>query len=351
MTDGTWTPASTPPQPQPAATAAATPRKRSAVTILTVILLVLSIAANVVLLAAVIGLATMVGASLTGGGIDDNYLERVVEKGPASHKIAVIRVEGLIYDPLVAAVHSQVRRAARDDDVKAVILRINSPGGYLSASDMLYHEIQSFREETGKPVIAAMDGVAASGGYYAACATETIVAQQTTITGSIGVIAQYYFLSGLLQDKLGIHTVTLKMGDQKDWPNMLSAGMTAEQTEYIMTALLEPGYNRFVDVVAEARKTDRQKILTLATGRIFIAAEAKANGLIDEIGYFERAVEIAKERAGLAEARVVEYVQPFGLFDLLGASAKTGALIDLRPETLTALVTPSPRVMTLWTGQ
>lgn len=354
MSDGSWTsPSPAPPAPQAAAPAPApaAPRRRSALTVVAVVLLVLSVVANAVLVLAVIGLTAMVGGSLTGGAVDDNYLERVVEKGPAAHKIAVIRVEGLIYDPLVGSVQRQLRRAALDDRVKAVIIRINSPGGYLTASDMLYHAVKSFREQTGKPVIASMDAVAASGGYYTACGADTIVAQRTTVTGSIGVIAQYYFLNGLLQDKLGIHMVTLKMGEQKDWPNMFSDGMTPEQTAYLMGSLLEPGYNQFVDVVAEARKTDRAGILKLATGRIFMAADAEANGLIDEIGYFERAVEIARERAGLRAARVVEYVQPFGFLDLLGASARPQALIDLRPETLTALVSPSPRVMALWTGQ
>jgi len=272
----------------------------------------------------------------------------VIERGPSSQKIAVIRIEGLIYEPLVARVRSKLDRAARDDDVVAVILRIDSPGGYLTASDMLYHEIRSFARETDKPVVAAMDAVAASGGYYAACAAGDVVAQRTTVTGSIGIIAQYFFLSGLLEDKLGIRTVTLKMGDQKDWPNMFAADITPEQSEYIMTTLLRPGYDQFVDVVAEARGMDRQEVLRLATGRIFMAREAKQCGLIDEIGYFERAVEIAKERAGIDRARVVELIRPFGFFDLFSLSTKAKSLLDLGPESLPAL--SSPRIMYLWTG-
>ena len=354
MADGPWTPGpagpvSSAPQGVPNNPA---PRKRTSVlAVLVGVLLVLSIVANAVLLVAVIGMATALGGSLGGGGIDDTYLERVVHRGPSSRKIAVIRIEGIIYDPLVASVQKKLDRAARDEDVKAVIIRINSPGGYLTASDMLYQAIRSFAQETGKPVVAAMDGVAASGGYYAACAADHIVAQRTTVTGSIGVIAQYFFLSGLLQDKLGIRTVTLKMGDQKDWPNMMAADMTPEQRDYIMGALLEPGYDQFVEVVAGAREMDREKVLALATGRIFMARDAQANGLIDEVGFFGRAVEIARERAGIEEARVVEYIQPFGFLDLFGVSGRAASLLNLTPDTILSLVAPSPQVMCLWTGR
>jgi len=350
MTHGSWAPDGTVPgPPQPPAPLEPRPKKRTSVlAALAVILLVLSIAANGVLLIMVIGLVAALRGSLAGGGVEDAYLERVIERGPSSKKIAVIRIEGLIYEPLVAQVGAKLKRAARDDDIKAVILRIDSPGGYLTASDMLYHEIRSFAQETGKPVVAAMDSVAASGGYYAACAADDIVAQRTTVTGSIGVIAQYFFLSGLLEDKLGIRTATLKMGDQKDWPNMFAPDITPEQSEYIMTTLLQPGYDQFVDVVAEARQMDRDEVVRLATGRIYMAGEARECGLIDEIGYFERAIEIAKERAGIQRARVVELFQPFGFLDLFRLSAKANSLLDLGPENLPAL--SSPRIMYLWTG-
>jgi protease-4 len=193
-----------------------------------------------------------------------------------------------------------------------------------------------------------MDAVAASGGYYIACAADKIVAQQTTVTGSIGVIGEFFFLSGLLKDKLGVQVVTLKMGDQKDWPNMFGADLPAEQRQYLMDSLLRPGYDRFVDVVAESRDLQRDAVLKLATGRIFMASEARENGLIDEVGYFERAIQIAKDRAQIAEARVVEYVLPFRLLDILGVQAKQTNLLNLTPEKLAGLA--SPRVMYLWTG-
>ncbi|MBE3070295.1 MAG: signal peptide peptidase SppA, partial [Planctomycetes bacterium] len=255
---------------------------------------------------------------------------------------------GIIDEMMASAVHRQIERAANDPKVRAVILKINSPGGGLTASDNIHHDVKTLLVDRNKPVIAAMGGVAASGGYYVACSADQIVAQQTTITGSIGVIAQFYFLNGLLKDKLGITPVTLKMGRQKDWPNMFAADMTPEQQDYLLNTLLKPGYDQFVDIVAEARGMRRDKVLELATGRIFMAKEAKQTGLIDEIGYFERAVELAKEKAGVPRARVVEYVQPFNFAELFGASAQSKALFDLKPEKLAALA--SPKVMYLWTG-
>ncbi len=353
MTDDAYTPGSpTGPGAGPGAgpppPASSPPRRRGrAWAIVATVLLVLSVGANAVLLLLVIGLAGMLGTQFSGRTVEDAFLERTVDRGPSGTKIAVVRVQGLIEETLAERVRAQLDRARRDDAVVAVVLRINSPGGYLTASDALYHHVQVFTEETGKPVVAAMDAVAASGGYYAACAADTIVAQRTTVTGSIGIVAQYFFLNELMEDKLGIQSVTLKRGRQKDWPNMFSAEMTAEQRDYIMEALLDPGYDQFVDVVAEARGMDHQDVLDLATGRIFMGPEARERGLVDEIGYFGRAVDIAREKAGVARARVVEYVRPFGLMDMFGLTAKAESLLDLRPETLAG----PPRIMYLWTGR
>ncbi len=326
------------------------PRRRGgAWTVIATILLALSAVANGVLLLTVIGLAAGFSASLAGGVTEAELIERVVQKGPASSKIAVLRIEGIIDETAAESLLKQIERAADDPRVKAVILRINSPGGGLTASDMIYHDLTTYLADADKPIIAAMDSVAASGGYYVACAADRIIAQPTTITGSIGVIAQLFFLQGLMQDKLGITPVTLKMGDQKDWPNMFgAAGLADDQREYLMKSLLEPGYERFVDVVAEGRAMDRNDVLRLATGRIFLAPEALQVGLVDEVDYFDRAVEAAMEAAGIDEARVIEYVEPFSLGNLLGLSAKAGRALDLAPEKLASLA--SPKVMYLWTG-
>ena len=321
-------------------------RRRSIWAILATILLLLSVLVNVVLLVAVIALAS----SLVVGGIGEAPInELVIQKGPASTKIAVIRLEGIIDEEMVRSLGKQTWRAAEDNNVKAVILLIDSPGGGLTASDALHHQVKTRLADRGKPVIVAMDSVAASGGYYVACAADTIVAQPTTITGSIGVVAQFFFLNTLMTDKLGITPVTLKMGEQKDWPNIFGdTDLSEEQRWYLMDTLLAPGYERFVDVVAEGRAMDRDRVLELATGRIFMAPEAREVGLVDEVGYFERAVEIAKEAAGVERARVVEYVEPFNFSRLLGLSAKAERMMNMTPERLAALA--SPKVMYLWTG-
>jgi len=335
-----WCGPAAPPQPQK-------PRRRvSVVTVLALVFLGLSLAANAVLIIGLVAVAGLSDFGGTGFGEETAFVERVVEKGPSSHKIAVIRVEGFIEESMAESLRRQMQRAARDDAVKAVILRINSPGGGLTASDMIYHNAKTILKD--KPVVAAMDSVAASGGYYIACAADKIVAQHTTVTGSIGIIGEFFLLGGLLKDKLGVQVVTLKMGEQKDWPNMFAAEMPPEQRDYLMDTLLRPGYDRFVDTVSAARKIKRDELLRLATGRVFMATEAKKNGLIDEVGYFERAVEIAKEKAEVTEARVVEYVQPFRLFDILGAEAKTDSLLNLSREKLSNLA--APRIMYLWTG-
>jgi protease-4 len=314
----------------------------SALTVIALVLLGLSLAANAVLVIALVAMAGFSGVGYT----EEAYVEHVIEKGSSSNKIAVIRVEGIIEESMAEALRLQLQRAAHDRSVKAVILRINSPGGGLTASDMIYHDVKTILEE--KPVIAAMDSVAASGGYYVACAADKIVAQHTTVTGSIGVIGEFFFLSGLLKDKLGVQVVTLKMGEQKDWPNMFAADMPPEQRDYLMDTLLRPGYDRFVDTVSEAREIKRDEVLKLATGRVFMAPEARKNKLIDEIGYFDQAIKIAEQEAGISGARVVEYIQPFRLFDILGVNAKTDTLLNFSREKLSNLA--SPRIMYLWTG-
>jgi len=318
------------------------------VRVLLVVILALSVLVNGILLAAVLGLVGM----LSLGGTEDAYVERVIERGPASQKIAVLRVEGFIDEMMAESLHAQMVRAAEDKRVKAVILRIDSHGGGLTASDMIHNDVRTILAK--KPVVAAMDAVAASGGYYVACSAGHVVAQPTTVTGSIGVIAEFFFLKGLLTDKLGVQTVTLKMGSQKDWPNMFAADMPPEQQEYIMTALLKPGYDQFIDIVTKSRKMPRDKVVGLATGRIFLAKEAKDTGLIDDIGYFDHAIKVAKQKAGITDARVVEYIMPFHLLDLLAASSASSRtplgldLKDLKPEKLASLA--APRVMYLWTG-
>ncbi len=320
-----------------------TPRRgRSVWAVVATILLVLSALANVFLF------LLLIAAVSFGGAEADALRQHVVREGNAGRTIVVIRVEGVIFDEMVEGVARRIRRAAEDDDVKAVILRINSPGGSLTATDQIFHLLQERLE--GKPIVAAMESVAASGGYYVACSAEKVLAQPTTITGSIGVIAQFFFLEGLMQDKLGVTPVTLKKGEQKDWPNIWTdKGLTDAQRDYLMETLLDPGYERFVEVVQEGRGLDPAEVRRLATGRIFLGPEAQGLGLVDEVGYFEQAVEAAEALAGITEARVIEYRDIPTLADVLSLGLQARSpLEDLRPENLAALA--SPKRMYLWTG-
>jgi protease-4 len=313
-------------------------KRRGVLTVIALVLLGLSVIANAVLIVALVVVAGFSSLSSIDGfayGEESAFIEHVIEKGPASHKIAVIRIDGIIEESMAESLHQQLLRERPGELIRR-----------MTASDMIYHDVQTILDE--KPVVAAMDSLAASGGYYIACAADKIVAQHTTITGSIGVIGEFFCLGGLLNDKLGVKVVTLKMGDQKDWPNMFGADIPPEQREYLMDSLLRPGYDRFVDTVAEARELKRDEVLKLATGRVFMAPEAKKNKLIDEIGYFERAVEIAKEQARISDARVVEYVQPFSLLNILGVQAKTDSVLNLNRDKLAGLA--APRIMYLWTG-
>ncbi len=335
-----------PPRTPPPRLPPGPPRKRGGVwAVVATILLLLSLITNGVLLLGILVMAIGASGGAPGPG---KLIERTVEDGPAGVKIVVIRIAGVIGDEMVAYVDPRLRRAAEDNAVKAVILRIDSPGGGLTASDQIHHLVASRLD--AKPVVAAMDSVAASGGYYVACAADEILAQPTTITGSIGVIGQFFFLRNLMADKLGVVPVTLKMGEQKDWPNIFEqTQMTPAQRDYLMESLFEPGYERFVSVVAAGRGMTEGEVRPLATGRIFIAPEALDAGLIDEVAYFETAVQRAMDLAAVQEARVVEYETPFGLGDLFRITAKAERALDTDAEDLAALATP--RAMYLWTGQ
>ena len=322
-------------------------RRRGVWSIIATVLLVISVLVNVGLFAAVAGLTVLVAPGFGGESLLE---ERVIESGPAGDKIAVIRIDGILDDETVERISPMIEKAAKDDNVKAVILRVDSPGGGITASDVLHHKLSDLGDK--KPIVTAMEGIAASGGYYIACASDYIVAQPTTITGSIGIIAEFFFLNTLMKDKLGVTPVTLKIGEKKDWPNMFGASdITPEQKDYFEKSLLKPGYDRFVDVVVEGRKEaklTKEELLPIANGAVYSAEKAKELKLIDEIGYFETAVDAAKSLAKISDARVVEYRHPPGLSDLLGIGFQAKAALDLRPEKVSALA--APRIMYLWQG-
>lgn len=210
---------------------------------------------------------------------------------------------------LIALIREQLDLASEDRNIRSVILRINSPGGDVTACDIINHEISNFRKKRkNTPIIAELMDVAASGGYYVAVASDKIVAHPTTVTGSIGVISYNINASGLM-DKIGISDQTIKSGDKKDIGTPLRH-MT-EDERMILQSVIDSMYERFLDVIVEGRKDlaslDRSELKKIADGRIYTAEQALRLKLIDKVGYLDDAIAMAKESAGIKEATIVTY--------------------------------------------
>jgi len=321
---------------------AKTPRKGSGWRIFWGIILALSVMANIALFLMLMGVIALFATGSRG-----ILTEEVIRKGPRKNKIAVISVEGIIYGEQAKNVYRQLNAARQDRSVKGLIVRVNSPGGTISGSDQIYREILKYRKETGKPVIAFMQGVAASGGYYTSVACQKIIAEPTTITGSIGVISWYFVVKELLEKKLGILPVVVKSGEKKDWPSSFEEPNEI-YTQYIQDKLIKPAFERFVKVVAEGRKDSLtlDKIRELADGSIYGAEEAKKENLIDDIGYLDDAIELVKKLAKIDRARVVEYRKPFSLTSFL--SYRKPNFLKIDRTTLYELSTP--QVLYLWSA-
>jgi protease-4 len=246
-------------------------------------------------------------------------LEETVVQGKGRDKILLLDITGFLsdlppwkpYSPTVTTlndVKEKLRKAEKDPLIKGVILRINSPGGTVTASDTIFEEIRRFKEEKKIPVIAQMMDTAASGGYYAALAADQIAAQPTTITGSIGVMIQKFNLEELLA-KIGIANTPVTSGIHKDIGSPFRA-QTAEEKE-ILQKTIDSLYHRFVETVVNNREElSREEVLTLADGRIYTADLALEKGLIDRIGYLNESIEEVKKLAKIEKARVVVYHLP-----------------------------------------
>jgi len=316
-----------------------TPKKRIGWRVFWGIILGLSVLANIALFLMLIGL---VAVFVTGQkGI---FTEEVIQAGPRTTKIAVIAVRGIIDGEQAQDIYRQLKRASDDKRVKGLILRVNSPGGTISGSDQICNEIRKYREKEDKPVVAFMQGVAASGGYYVSVACDKIIAEPTVITGSVGVIAGHFVLQELLEEKLGIQPAIFKSGQKKDWPSPFQP-VTEEQRQYIQDKLINPAYNRFVQVVADGRETlTLADVKRIADGSIYGAEEALSEKLIDKIGYIDEAIEQVKLLAGIEKAQVVEYRKPFSFADFLGSRSRN--ILKINKNTLYELSTP--QILYLW---
>jgi len=243
--------------------------------------------------------------------------EVILIKSPAKEKILILDISGLISTSLspglferegdiISRVYYRLEKTSEDKRVKAVILRLDTPGGEVTASDIIYNEILKFKEKTGIPVVGLMMGLATSGGYYVASACDYIIAHPSTITGSIGVISIFPNLEELFT-KIGIKVNVIKSGEMKDSGSAFRD--LTEEEKKIFQGVIDELHQKFLDVVYQKRKSSLslEELKKIADGRIYTASQAYALKLIDEIGYFDTALKKALSLASLKEAKVIAY--------------------------------------------
>lgn len=243
-------------------------------------------------------------------------------RGWSSDKIAIIEVEGLLANAQTSGMFfgprenhlslfsQQLERAADDSAVKAVVLRVNSPGGTVTASDAMYQLVQRFKKKTGKPVIASCQEVAASGAYYVSCASDTIVAQPTSVVGSIGVIFSSFNVAGTM-NLIGVKPEVVKSGRLKDMASPFKP-LEGEERQLVQD-MLDEYHRRFIAVVVEGRRFPSDaSVVDKTDGRVFTGEQAKRLGLVDQLGLLEDAIDLARTRANAPNARTVMYRRPYG---------------------------------------
>lgn len=301
------------------------------------------------------------GIKITPVPADQTLQERIVDRDKAwtSNRIAILDISGVLMnnpkpgllsegEHPVSLFVEKLAAAERDDRVKAVIVRVNSPGGTVTASDTLFSEINNFKKKSGKPVIAFFQDVAASGGYYLSCAADEIIAQRTSVTGSIGVIMQMFNFTGSMA-KLGMTADAITSGAHKDTGTPFRP-MRKEERD-LLQKLVDGFYEQFVDAVASGRpKLSRDQVRSLADGRVYSADQALEAGLIDRIGTLHDAIDAAKQRAKITSAHAVAYRRPGDWTPNIYAQPPRGEpqTLNLFNVTLPDLFTTEPRFMYIW---
>ncbi|TKB77242.1 MAG: signal peptide peptidase SppA [Nitrospira sp.] len=228
-------------------------------------------------------------------------------------RIALIRVEGVILDSQTTI--GELKRFSENPSIKAIVIRIDSPGGGVVPSQEIYNAVKRVRSKHNKAVIASMGSVAASGGYYIAAATDRIVANPGTLTGSIGVIMETANVEGLLQ-KIGVEGVVIKSGKYKDVGSPLRK-MSADERG-LLQGVMDDVHKQFIEAVAEGRSLELRAAQALADGRIFTGRQAKEAKLVDELGDLEDAIQLAAEVVGIeGEPKVIEPRRRFSLREVL----------------------------------
>ncbi|MCF8080110.1 MAG: signal peptide peptidase SppA [Desulfobacterales bacterium] len=238
------------------------------------------------------------------------------------HKVGIIEIEGVILD--ARTVLEDLKRFREEDSVRAIVLRIDSPGGVVGPAQEIYREVRKTRDE--KTVIASMGSIAASGGYYVAAAAEGVMANPGTITGSIGVIIEYTNFKSLL-DKIGLVPVVIKSGEYKDLASPVKP-MSEEEREILQT-FADQTHTQFIRAVAQGRGMDDGAVARLADGRIFNGEQARELGLVDRLGNLQDAVDWAAELAGI-EGDVKTVYSRTEKYSLLGLLTEAAAFLDRR---------------------
>lgn len=296
----------------------------------------------------VCALSTSIFSGYDWGTLDTTSQGSVISEG-GSDKIAVIKIEGMIMDvesstDLWGTSYASSQQISKymdyvleDNDVKAVILSMDTPGGDVYASDVIYEKVKEV-QASGLPVITLMRNTAASGGYYIAAPSDKIIANQLTITGSIGVLAQFQSLEGLYE-KLGIETRTIANSgaDYKTGEGLFDEDPSGEE-DLIYQRIIDEVFDRFVAIVAEGRDLTKSEVLEIADGRIFTGKQAIDVGLIDQLGDYDDAIAAAEEEAGISNATVIEY-EADDFWSMLAGyvgnianpTAKVTELLDVQP--------------------
>ena len=261
-------------------------------------------------------------------------MEEEVQPGKGKGKIAIIPVEGMLMnvrtggfmqaqENTVSLFTQQMDKAARDKDVKAVVLRVNSPGGTVTASDLMYEVVNDFREKSKKPVIAATQETAASGGFYVACAADQIVAHPTSVIGSIGVIFSTFEFAELMQ-KVGVKSQAIKSGPLKDMGSPFKA--LGDDEREVMQGMVDDYYARFVGIVKTRRNVTDEATLKLVTdGRVFTGVDAVKHRLADRTGSLDDALQLARELSKSPGAKAVIFKRPYGYGGSIYASTDVPA--------------------------
>lgn len=293
------------------------------------------------------------------GATDELFMEEVIEEGDAFNRIAVLDINGTIQDTgnvtsLFASegynhrtFMEKLEQVKEDDTVKAVVIRVNTPGGGVVESAEIHDKIVEIQTEAKKPVYISMGSMAASGGYYVSAPAHKIFASPETLTGSLGVIMQGYNFAGLAE-KYGVEFVTIKSGPYKDI--MSATRDMTEEEKGILQSMISNSYEGFVDVIAEGREMTEEQVKKIADGRIYDGRQAKELGLIDDFGYFEDVVEAVKKEQKISDAQVVSYTENFGIGSFLSMGAQKFMGGDQEISSLINILsqTHSPRLMYMY---